>query len=602
MDTTPKKSNKTRSVTKVSSVAEFKKWVNQIGVQTILFRGMANTRWHVESSLYRRLKLNGLKHVDDDMFLEMTKVLINRARRSQHGMKNDHKLNDLKLLVDLQHYGAATCMIDFTKKSLVALFFACETAYNKKNKEVDGKVVAFNSDNADSYDEISIENSDEEIEYWIQNNKLWVLSAKKLNNRAASQKSVFVFGSPTLSVQNFRACKITNKKEILDELKEKENISAETLFDDFVGFSASHSHNKKYENWDTDSNFVSGRLYQASGDFETAIQYYDKEIKYNIQDPAVYNNRGVAKGKLSNFQGAFSDFDKAISLNPKDPTAYNNRGLAKRNLRNFQDAIGDFDNAIRLNPKYWAAYNNCGLAKHNLGNFQDAISDFDNAIRLNPKSYEAYNNRGNAKKNLGKSQDAIGDFNEVIKLNPKCYEAYNNRGLAKNDWGKPQDAISDYNKAIRLNPKYHKAYNNRGLAKNDSGKFQDAINDCDEAIRLNPKYYEAYNSRGIAKKNLGKFQDAVSDFDEAIKLNPEDHKVYVNRGNAKNNLRMFQDAVSDYNEAIKLNPEDYKVYANRGNAKIKLGDIKGAVVDFAKVKEINPELEIPDLSLDNSNK
>ncbi len=602
MDTIPKKSNKARSITKVSSVAEFKKWVNQIDGQNMLFRGMANTRWHVESSLYRRLKLNGLKHIDDDMFLEMTKVLINSARRSQHGMKNGHKLNDLKLLVDLQHYGAATCMIDFTKKSLVALFFACETAYNKKNKEVDGKVVAFNSDNADSYDEISIKNSDEEIEYWIQNNKLWVLSAKKLNNRAASQKSVFVFGSPTLSAQNFRACKITNKKEILNELKEKENVSAETLFDDFVGFSASHSHNKKYENWDTDSDFVSGRLCQASGNFESAIEYYNKAIKFNPKFYEAYNNRGLAKDKLGKFQDAINDYNETIRLNPKSYRAYNNRGLAKHNMNNLQDAISDYNVVIRLNPKYWVAYINRGFSKNNLGYFQDAISDYNMAIRLNPKSYEAYHNRGVAKHKLGEFQDAINDYNVAIKLNPEYWVTYNNRGQVKEELRNFQDAISDYNVAIRLNPEYSLAYNNRGLVKDKLNKFQDAISDYNKAIRLDPKLWKAYINRGLAKDELSKFQDAISDYDMAIRLNPKSYEAYINRGIAKNNLGDFQNAINDYDVAIKLNPKYWGTYCNRGGVKLKSGDIKGAEADFTKAKELNPELKIPGFLLDNSNK
>ncbi len=568
MDTPPKKSNKTRSVTKVSSVAEFKKWVNQIGRQNTLFRGMANTRWRVESSLYRRLKINGLKHVDDDMFLEMTKVLINRARRSQHGMKNGCKLNDLKLLVDLQHYGAATCMIDFTKNPLVALFFACGTTYNKKNEEVDGKVVAFNSDNVDSHDEISIENSDEKIKYWLQNNKLWVLPARKLNDRAASQESVFVFGSPTLSAQNFRACKIINKKEILDELKEKENISAETLFDDFVGFSASHSHNKKYENWDTDSNFVSGRLCQASGNFETAIQYYDKEIKSDSESYESYNNRGVAKHNLGKSQDAISDFNYVLEFNPNDSFAYSNRGIAKDKL----------------------------------GELQDAFNDFNNAVRLSPKSSEAYNNRGAAKNKLNNPQDAINDIDKAIELNPKNHHAHNNRGIVEGKLGNFQDAIRNFNKAIRLNPNSFEPYKNRGLAKSNLGKFQDAINDLDKAIRLNPNSFEAYYNRGIAKYKLEKIQDAISDFNESIKLNPEYYETYYNRGIAKIHLDNFQDAISDFNDAIRLNPKNYKAYYNRGIAKIKSGNIKGAAIDFAKAKELNPKLEIPDLSSDNSDK
>ena len=455
---TPKKPYKSRSVKKVSSLAQFEKWVDEIRKESMLFRGMANANWKVESSLYRRLKINGLKRVDSDMFLEMAKVLINRARRSQHGMKKYRKSNDLELLVDLQHYGAATCMIDFTKNPFVALFFACGTTYNRKNKEIDGTVVAFNSDNTDSYDKISIKNSDEKIEYWIQNNKLWVLPAKKLNDRAASQESVFVFGSPTLSAQNFRACKITNKEEILEELKEKESISAETLFNDFVGFSALHSHNKKYENWDTDSDFVSGRICHARRDFESAIQYFDKAIKSDSKHYKAYNTRGNAKSKLDNVQDAICDYDEAIILNPKFSKAYNNRGLAKYKLDKFQDAINDYDKTIELSPKYYGTYRNRGLAKYKLDKFQDAISDYDKAIELSPKYYRTYRNRGLAKYKLDKFQDAISDYDKAIELNPKYPTAYKDRGVAKNELGDKKGAVADFAKAKKLNPELKISY------------------------------------------------------------------------------------------------------------------------------------------------
>ncbi len=566
--TTINKFDNVQSVAKVSSLTEFIEWVDKIGDENMLFRGLANAEWGVESSLYRRLKINGLEDIDNDIFLEMTKVLIKNARRDGHdiSIKNGQKLNDLDLLANLQHCGTATCLIDFTTHSFVALYFACESSDDNT-----GKVVAFNIDNTNLYNEIS-KDVNKEIEYWLteyeRNKKFWIYSPpKELNNRIIAQQSVFVFGNPTLSAKNFHICEITNKKTIMKQLK-KNGTSAKILFDDFFGFSAQNSHDKKYEDWNTGSDFVSGRIYQASGDSKSAIKYYDKAIVSNPQDSASYNNRGIVYGKLGKFHDAISDFNEAIRLNPKSYEAYNNRGLAKRNLGKFHDAISDYDEAIRLNPKDWAAYNNRGLTKQNLNKFQDAISDYDEAIRLNPKFYEAYNNRGVAKKNLCKFQDAIDDCNDAIRLNPKSYEAYNNRGLTRNNWGKFQDAINDYDEAIRLNPKYSIAYNNRGIAKDNLGKLHDAINDYNEAIRLNPKYSVAYNNRGIAKKNLGEFQDAIS----------------------------------DYNESIKLNSKYWEAYANRGNAKMNSGDIKGAAADFAKAKELNPELELPDLLPDNSDK
>ena len=520
MDIAPNESDSVPSARQVSSVAEFTKWVDELGEGKILFRGMANADWRVVSSLYRRLLFVGFEDVDSNTFLEMSKILINDARMNGHDIEDGRELKDLELLVKLQHYGAATCLIDFTKNSFIALYFACVSADKESDNKTNGKVVAFNSNDAE-YDEISINNLSEKIEYWFkETKKIWILSPKRIGNRVISQKSIFVFGSPTLLADKFRTCEITNKKKILEELKQY-GVSAEILFDDFVGFSAQNSHNKEYKSWSTENYFMSGILHYLSKDYKSAIKCYDKEIKSNPKKSAAYYNRGLAKDNWGKFQDAISDYDEAIKLNPKSSSAYNNRGLAKDNCGKFQDAISDFDEVIRLNPKSYKAYNNRGLAKHNLNNFQDAISDYDEAIRLNPEYYEAYNNRGNTKKELSNVQDAISDYDEAIRLNPEYYIIYYNRGNTKQELSKFQDAINDYDEAIRLNPEHSSTYNNRGFAKSILGNFKGAIDDYDNAITLNPKDYKVYNNRGIAKQKLGNLKEADADFAKAKQLNPE---------------------------------------------------------------------------------
>ena len=55
------------------------------------------------------------------------------------------ELCDLELLADLQHYGAATCLIDFTQSPLTALWFACK---DEDNLGKDGKVIGMRADNS----------------------------------------------------------------------------------------------------------------------------------------------------------------------------------------------------------------------------------------------------------------------------------------------------------------------------------------------------------------------------------------------------------------------------------------------------------------------
>ncbi len=570
---TPPPNESNNAPVEVSSVADFTKWADKRGGRKMLFRGLANAEWSVESSLYRRLKYNKVKDedIDHSVFVEMVRMLISRSHRNGYHVEHGRSLEDLALLANLQHNGAATCLIDFTESPLVALYFACAAIDSKDDNNANGKVFAFNSSNAKLYAEISMNDFGKKIEYWFkeyeQNKKLWILSPKKLSNRITAQQSVFVFGSPTIPTENFDTCEIKNKKAIMEELK-KYGISEETLFDDFGGFSIQNSANKEYESWDTDSYFMSGVLYYLSGNYESAVECYDNEIISNPKNAKAYNNRGGAKIKLGDFQDAISDFDEAVRLDSRYSLAYNNRGHAKIELGDFQDAISDFDMAIKLNPNNDETYYNRGTAKNKLGDFQDAISDFDEAIRLNLKKAKAYNNRGGAKIKLGDFQDAISDFDMAIKLNPKDSEAYNNRGVAKNNLGDFQDAISDFDMAIKLNPKDVLAYNNRGSSKNDLGDFQDAISDFDEAIRLNPRYALAYNNRGYSKIKLCEFQDAISDFDEAIRLNPKDALAYYNLG-----------------------------VANMGLKKKEV-----AAVNFAKAKELDPKINIPDLPPDTSDK
>ncbi len=429
MNNTSKKS----SVTWVSSLTEFIEWVNKINEENILFRGLANDAWGGESSLYVQLKKEGSKNVGSDMFLKRIEALIDNAHKNGDDIKDGCKckLKGLELLANLQHKKAdlqhkenkATCLIDFTKTSIFALYFACKLSDNKT-----GKVVAFSSDNTD-FKKIP-EYAEENIRYWFEeykkDKKPWIFFPPEVNNRIISQQSVFVFGSPIISLKKFHVCKITNKQEILKQL-EKNGISGDTL--NIPGESPMQG--KKFPN------------------DESAIEYYDKVINSNPENSLAYYHRGNAKIKLGNFQDAIRDYDEAIRLKPHYQ-AYCNRGNAQKQLRNFHDAISDYDDAIKLNPKDWITYNNRGVTKMNLGNFQDAIRDYDKAIKLSPKFWESYYNGGLAKNALGNFQDAIRDYDKAIKLNPNYSDAYYKRGIAKNRSGDIMGGASDCAKATEI--------------------------------------------------------------------------------------------------------------------------------------------------------
>ena len=64
-----------------------------------------------------------------DKLLEINSGLIKDARLRGYDEKEERKLSDLEILAELQHFRAATFLIDFTYSPQVALWFACGQSF-----------------------------------------------------------------------------------------------------------------------------------------------------------------------------------------------------------------------------------------------------------------------------------------------------------------------------------------------------------------------------------------------------------------------------------------------------------------------------------------
>ena len=515
----------------VETLADYIAWITEINGNNphkFLFRGLSSEKWDAEASAIRRApkyeknNLIWLREYNEDLIGEA------RARDYHHKDGKEHK-EDLPLLAELQHHGAATALIDFSENPLVALYFACQATKEIKT----GKVIAVTDNdelpNAQSYldknntqslpdkNDTQLKNNND-IEHFLNSTSLWQWRPPNNNNRILAQQSVFLFGAPV--IEGDKEIEIANKEKLLKELKNY-GIDEEKLFPDFYGFANINAHHKPYDNIDY---FAKGIDAIQNQNYSKAIEYFNKAIAVNPKHAEAYHNRGVAKGRLGEHSEAIKDFNQTIKINPKLAEAYNNRGKAKGELKKYPEAIEDFNKALEINPNYDGIYYNRGLAQYSLGNYTEAIEDFNQALIINPDFSEAYNNRGAAKANLGKHTEAVEDFNKALANNPNNAQAYNNCGLAKDSLGEHVEAIKNYDKALIINPKLADAYVNRGIAKDNLGKHVEAIEDFNQALIINPKHANAYYNRGLAQNKLGNDAEAKKDFALAKKLLAEQEK------------------------------------------------------------------------------
>ena len=606
---------------RVKTLKSFMEWAEQFNDGEYVFRGVSNEKYIIEASTYRRLKDkdgNFKKQGDGtpEKLLKINEEMIEDAHRQGHGTD----MKDLELLAELQHRGAATCLIDFTQNPLVALWMACREG---SGGAANGKVFAVDISSQVTFEPVTSELSQEKnIDYFFtpiedKGYQLYQWQPNYQKNRMLAQQSIFLFGGGRIEPAAECVILKNGKQNIRNSLEKSAGITEGNLFPDFDGFASQRAQNKAYIEPDARYYLLRGFDAYREGKVEEAIGYYTQGISLkpdkqllallHLSRASVYYARGeedsaikdcstatelnpdlaeayYIRGILYRNKGAsdsaIRDYSRAIELNPDFAEAYNSRGAAKSSLERYDEAISDYDEVIRLDPNNAGAYRLRGLAKSELGQHDEAISNYDKAIELAPDEAGVYNNRGNAKSELGQHDEAISDFDKAIELVPDEAGVYNNRGNAKSKLGQHNEAISDLDKAIELAPDDARIYNNRGNAKSELGQHDEAISDFDKAIELAPDEAGVYNNRGNAKSELGQHDEAISDFDKAIELAPDEAGVYNNRGNAKSELGQHDEAISDFDKAIELAPDDVIAYYNRGEQKSKMEELSDAKQDF----------------------
>ena len=511
----------------IETLKGFMEWVEELPRGEYVYRGVSNKDYPIEASTYRRLK-NEKEEIRDgdksaEKLLQINREMIEEANRHRHGWENEQRPYDLNLLAKLQHSGAATCLIDFTRNPLVALWMACRKS---SSGSVVGRVYAVEIGPDSPFKVVSSDDVENmRIDSFFQGNEktgyqLYQWQPHYQDNRMLAQQSVFLFGGGWGAIKQSATRVISgkHKQEIWDSLKKSAGISEDILFPDFEGFASQRAQNKAYnqpdvpidtepalalrenaadETSDDKSQTEFSAIYYLQlsleafreGNTEKAINYHSTGMEFEPSDGILnhyYRERALIYYNKGYFQSAINDLDEAIRLDFNEADSYYWRGRSNYELARYTEAISDFDKAISIDPNNAYTYYWCGLSKYGLRQYSQAIDAFDLAINLDPTDTYFYHWRGVATLNLGNYQNSISYFNQAIDLNPAHAYSYHWRGVAKYNLEQYPESIIDFDKAIDLNPTDVRSngytYYYRGLAKKQIGVFSAARADFNIAL------------------------------------------------------------------------------------------------------------------------
>lgn len=162
-----------------------------------------------------------------------------------------------------------------------------------------------------------------------------------------------------------------------------------------------------------------------SGEFDKAIEHFNKAIELDAKNPKVYLFLGILKIGKYEYDNAIIDLNIAIKMDKAYADAYYMRALCHYEKNDLKSAITDASMAIaniEYRPEEFREYEAFflrALARYNQNDLKGAIEDFSYSIEKNNKFSDAYLYRGQAYENMGKVNEAVEDYEMVLRLDPE---------------------------------------------------------------------------------------------------------------------------------------------------------------------------------------
>ncbi|MDD5438674.1 MAG: tetratricopeptide repeat protein [Candidatus Omnitrophica bacterium] len=130
-----------------------------------------------------------------------------------------------------------------------------------------------------------------------------------------------------------------------------------------------------------------GQFGILKGDYEQAIEHFDRAVRFNPSDGAAYNDRALCMVETGDVDEAFYYFDKGIEVEPGYATVYHNKGWLLNKTGKHREAVEHFYKCLSLDPNRAVTYENLGNALYHLNDYRASLAAYKNALRLLKSRY-----------------------------------------------------------------------------------------------------------------------------------------------------------------------------------------------------------------------
>ena len=317
---------------------------------------------------------------------------------------------------------------------------------------------------------------------------------------------------------------------------------------------------------DVSATYLLGQSYEASGNTNSAITFYERTLTLDPQRPDVlFKIVHIYRGREAH-QQAVDTLHRLIEIAPETTEAHYLLALSYLSLQQPNDALPAFLETVRLSPDDVAAHYHAAILFEQKGEIDNAIVHYEKTITLDTTLLEDDTGRslqtplqgveatevepffrlGAIYRQRNDEDNILRVYQPALEVEPAHPELQHLLAVIFEKRDERENAIHYYGLANHYNPDnfdWHYSYarlldQHAETLGDDYHKHAEmAVTEYTTTIALNPTYVDAYFYRGMLTlryrqigKTLYRYSQILEDFKQVVELQPRNLEANYNIG------------------------------------------------------------------------
>ena len=318
---------------------------------------------------------------------------------------------------------------------------------------------------------------------------------------------------------------------------------------------------------------------QANENYYVASQYY---LEVTTENPAftdAWYKLAECSYKLGEFDLALNYLDSAEKYEKNNLAIQNLKGMVYVSLGRIDDGRAIFNNILKKYPNDIDAH--FGLAEIELyeGRFSGAQNQYMEALKRQNTNRKALLSLALVNAERGQTQAAENYLRQALSYYSGESEVHYLAAIIYAMKGDYITAEKQARIAVEVNSDYDKAYDMLSTVLYKQSRYKDVIDISDYLISRNRKNTNAWFIKGVSQCKLGNVAGAIETWTAGLSINPQDEIMRSAMENEVRNTLTLED--SRRRTFAQYHVENAKQYASRY-------DGSGAVYEYQRALLLDP--------------